>query len=230
MRKFKLSVLTICLSSLIPGLIFTANLRAVSPTASPSAQPTSADEKVQEIRDMVKEKVDEIKKKIEKKAYVGTIAQITDQALTLDNFRGRERVRITEESTIIGTSKKEIKANELAVEDRIIAMGEIGENEILEASRIVVVPKLATPPEKRTVFLGTITQVDAKKSQISLISLKNPDETITLGVNSKADIIRQEDKKTLAFKNLAEELKVIAIFTEVAEDKTPSAKALYLLP
>lgn len=194
----------------------------VTPTASPSATPTSAeDEKIKEIRDAIKEKVSEIKEKIEKRAYVGVISQITDSTLTLENFRGKQRIRIVEETTLIGTNKKEIKIKDLAVGDKVIAMGSVSENEILEAKRVLVVLPPKTIPAKRLVLLGNISLVDSKKSQISVTEYKNLDKTMEIKIDSKV---------APKFKDLKENQKVIVIYPSSAEGKIPLAKTLFLLP
>lgn len=211
-----------CLSSL-PAM-------AISPTptvavASPSATPTSTeDEKVKEIRDAIKEKVNEIKEKIEKKAYVGIISQITDSTLMITNFRGKQRVRILEETTIIGANKKEIKSKDLAVEDKIISLGTIAENEILEAKRIIVVPPPKSPPAKRIVLAGTIGAVDLKKSTITVASTE-------LKLDKDSSLVSVTDTKaSLKLKDLSTEKKVIVVYLEVATGKTPIVKTLFVLP
>lgn len=201
-------------------------------SASPSAQPTTTeDEKVKEIREAIKEKVNEIKDKIEKKAYVGDILEITDSTLTLTNFRGKQRVRLTEETTIIGESKKEIKAKDLAVEDKIIALGYVSENEILEAKRVIVVPKPKTSDPKRIFLFGTISEIDPKTSTVTLTLLKNLDQTQTLKIDKNTSLVSQADAKaSLTVKDLKENQTVIAVYPETTDDKTPPAKSFFVLP
>jgi len=211
-------------------LIITASVRAVSPTASPSAQPTTAEsEKTKEIRDAIKEKVNEIKEKIEKRAYVGTISQITDSTFTLDNFRGKQRVRLTEETTIIGADKKEIKSKDLAVDNKVIAMGTLGDNEILEAKRVVVTVPPKTVPAKRLVFAGQITKVDSKSSLLTLADFKNSETTLVIKVEAATGLYAALQKANPKFKDLAEGQKVVVVYREPAEGKTPIAKTLFLL-
>ncbi|HUV72083.1 MAG TPA: hypothetical protein VMW25_03670 [Clostridia bacterium] len=228
MKKQKF--LIIILSTLF--LILAAKAWAVSPTPTSTATPTLADEedeKVQEIRDKVKEKVNEIKEKIEKKAYVGQVTQITDSTLVLDNFRGKQRVRLTEETSIIGTNKKQIKIKDLVVGDKVISMGTVSENEILEASRVVAVLQPQNPPAKRIVFMGTVAEVDSKKSELTLRTVKNQEESLSLKVDAKTKIVQEPENKDLSFKDLQKEQKVIVIYPEPAEGKTPLAKQISIL-
>lgn len=209
------------------SLLSANKVLAVSPTASPSATLTptgiAEDEKVKEIRDAIKEKVNQIKEKIEKKAFVGVIDQITDATITLNNFRGKQRVRITEETTIIGASAKAIKNTDLAVEDKVIAMGEMGENEILEAKRVVVAPVPKTPPAKRLVAMGMIAQIDAKNSTLIVNELN-------LKTDKNTKILSQSNNKTLKFVDLAKDQKAIVVYFEATSGKTPTIKSLFVLP
>jgi hypothetical protein len=227
----KLRVLFVFLLLNTGYLILTTNVRAISPTASPSAQPTTTeDEKVKEIRDAIKEKVNEIKEKIEKRAYVGTINQITDSTFSVDNFRGKQRVRLTEETTIVGLNKKEIKPKELALEDKVIAMGTLGDNEILEAKRVLVVPKPKSPSAKRLVFFGQITKVDSKSSILTLVDPKNTENTLTIKIEQATGLYAPNRKTNPKFKDLAEGQKVAVVYPEPAEGKTAIAKTLFVLP
>ena len=223
--------------------ILHSNVLAVSPTPSPSATPSASltpttieDEKVKELRDSltatgIQEKLNQIKDKIEKRAYVGTILEITDSTLTLSSFRGKQRVRLTEETTIIGTNKKEITTKDLAVEDKIIAMGEVDTNGTLEAKRVVVVAPLKTIPPKRLVFFGTITEIDSKASTVTLTAIKNLDQTVTLKIDKNTDLADPKDAKvTIKLKDLKENQKVLAIYPEPAEGKTAIPKTIFLLP
>jgi hypothetical protein len=202
----------------------------VTPSATPSTKPTdSEEEKVQEIRDAIKEKVNEIKDKIERKAYVGVISQITDSTLTLENFRGKKRVRLTEETVIIAGNKKEIKQTDLALEDKVIAMGTMGGNEILDAIRVVVVPKPSATVIENDTLLGIVTSVNAKTSTLKL-KANNSDKEIDIKAESKTKIINLSTSKAVQFAGLEENQKIIVVFPKAKEDELPLAKSVYILP
>lgn len=210
----------------------------ITPIASPSANltPTAEDEKVLEIRQAnlekaMKEKLDQIKEKIEKKAYIGTILDITDSTLTLSSFRGKQRVRLSAETKIIGASKKEITVKELAVEDRIIAMGEVDTNGTLEAKRVVVTPVPKTAPAKRVVFYATITEINSKASTITLTEVGNLDKTLSIKTDKNTVLVNPKDTKIeLKLKDLKESQKVLIVYLSPTGDETPIAKTLFLLP
>lgn len=237
------NLLLFLLISLIIYCLLPSLSLAVSPAPSPSATPpaslsptTIEDEKVKELRDSltatgIQEKLNQIKDKIEKRAYVGTILEITDSTLTLSSFRGKQRVRLTAETTIVGASKKEITTKDLAVEDKIIAMGEVDTNGTLEAKRIVVVAIPKTIPPKRLVFFGTVTGIDSKASTIILTAIKNLDQTLVLKIDKDTDLADPKDVKvTIKLKDLKENQKVLAIYPEPAEGKPAIAKIIFILP
>ncbi|MGI5826353.1 MAG: hypothetical protein ACOX50_02980 [Patescibacteria group bacterium] len=208
---------------------------AQTPTATPSAETpqtatssASEEEKVKEIRDQLKEKVSEIKEKIDKKAFVGSITEITDLTLTLDNFRGKQRVKLNEKTQIINSSRKTIAAKDLAVEDKVIAMGTVSENDILEASRVVVVAKPTGSIVKRTVVMGTISSIDMPKSTVSIEPLKN-EMAVTLKVLATTTLFLQSENKEIKLKDLEEDKKVIAIYQPSADGKTLTAKNISVL-
>lgn len=250
MKNSNFIIIKICLLIITLHLCNFATLQlpvyAVSPTPKPTAKitaapspkvsitptpTTSVDENVKEIRDAIKEKVNEIKDKVEKKAYIGIISQITDSTLTLNNDKGKQRVRLTEETIIVGTSKKEIKQNELAVDNKVIALGTVSENEILEAKRVIVVAIPKVLPPKRIVFFGSINEIDAKKSIYSLVNPYNLDLSLDIKIDSTAYLANGIDSKVLPkIKDLKQNLKVIIIYNTPVQGKTPIAKTIFLLP
>ena len=223
-------------------LILNSSVYAITPTTSPSATTTPAspsqggpaeteEEKVLEIRQAIKDKLTEIKDKIEKKAYVGDILEITDSTLTLSNFRGKQRVRIMEDTVIIGSNKKEASLKDLAVDDRVIAMGEVDANGTLEAKRVVEAIVPATPAAKRITFLGTITLIDPKLLQITLTAVNNFDQTLPIKTDKNTLFINPNDvKAVLKFKDFKENQKLLIVYREPAEGKTAVAKSIFLIP
>lgn len=207
-----------------------SNVYAVTPTASPSAiltpEPTNTklEEKIAEVRQAIKDKV-------EKKAFVGNILEITDSTLTLNNFRGKQRVRIMEDTVIIGSNKKEAQLKDLAVDDRVIAMGEVDPNGTLEAKRVVEIIIPTTPVAKRIIFFGTVTGTDLKLLQITLTAVNNLDQTLPIKTDKNTSYINPQDSKAIIkFKDLIENQKLLVVYREPAEGKTAIAKSIFILP
>ncbi len=214
-------------------LLLPLDVFAATPTASPSATiaPTGPEEKkVQEMRQIVKD-ISEIKEKIEKKGYVGKILEITDSTLTITNFRGKQRVRIIEGTVIIGANKKEIPMKDLALEDKIIALGEPDTNDTLDAKRIAVVALPKIVPAKKLIFYGKIKQVNTKTTTLTLASTKSAEKTLEIKIDKTSNLINQKDTKiNLKFADFSEGQKVMAVYPETTEGKIPLAKTIFLLP
>jgi len=193
-----------------------------------SASPTVAEEdKVKEIREAVKEEAQKLKEKIEKKAYVGIITQITDSTLTITNFRGKQRIRLTADTIIIGANKKELKIIDLAVDDKIIAMGNMAENEILEAKRVVITGVPKATALKRLIAYASISSIDLKKSILNLVPVKNLDENILIKVNANTVYSSKNSEEKIILKDLKENQKVIVIYQQLV-DKSFSALLVYI--
>lgn len=195
-------------------------------TASPSASPE--DEKVKEIRDVVKEKVQEkiqeIKNKIEKKGYVGILTEMTDSTLTLQTLTGEKMVQIASQAAIIGTSRKEIKAKDLEIDQKVICMGVLDENNFLVAKRIVVVaPPKQTPP-KRQAFIARISDINSKTKTLTLNHLRKLSQQYLVKI----------DKDTKFAWGKFEDLKVdnilVVISSQAKETETPTALLIKTLP
>lgn len=153
-----------------------ATVASPSTTLSDTEASPAGDEKVQEIRDAisekVQEKIQEIKEKMENKGYVGTLTEMTDSTLTLETLTGEKMVSLDEKVTIIGINKKEIKAKDLEIDQKIICMGTLNDNKILVAKRIVVAAPLTKTPPRREAFIGRIASLDLKQKTISLNHLR----------------------------------------------------------
>ena len=208
---------------------------AATPSATPSAEPTQTatssadeDEKVKEIRDQLKEKVSEIKDKIDKKAFVGSITQITDLTLTLENFRGKQRVRLKDETVIVNNSRKEIEAKDLAVEDKVIAMGTVSDSDILNASRVVVIAKPTGAPIKKTAVMGIISSVDNKQSTISVEPLKD-NMPVELKITAATKLVLHRGNKEIKFSTLKKDEKIIAIYQPSSDGKSLTGKYIFIL-
>jgi len=160
-------------------------------TVSPSATPT--DEKVQEIREAVeekvKEKIQEIKDKIEKKGYVGILSEMTDSTLTLQTLTGEKMVSLDSQAKIIGVNKKEIKSKDLEIDQKLICMGNLDENNIMIAKRVIVVSQPTKAPPTRKAFIGRIAEIDNKKNILTLNHLRKLNQKYLVKIDNKTKFL-----------------------------------------
>lgn len=176
-------------------------------TASEDAEATSS---ADEIREKVQDKVDQIQNA--PVAYTGTITDISELSLNLKNSSDEiKQVSVTKETVYVNDiSKKEIKFNDLAIGDFLLAMGYKNGNQVLEAKRIVVTNKPVTPARK--IHFGKVSELKNK-----VIKLAKSGENIELtfpktwkGPNIK-DIKEEADVVVVANSESKNEIRTIQI-------------------
>lgn len=129
----------------------------------------------------------EISKKLQDRAYVGFIKAKSDNSLTLATDTGSKSATINEFTDYIGKGKVNFKA--LAVGDYIAALGDIDDNDLLTAKRIV---KLTPPEENRQTIFGEVSAINKKSVTIKTKDSQNldlsfdPDADYQLGDNDSS--------------------------------------------
>lgn len=233
MKKITLILLFVTL-----GFLYTLPAKAISPTptASPSVTPTlsgNLEDKIQEIREEVKkkvrEKIEEIKKGT-KAAYAGEIINISDLTLTLNAPTGERKVQIATDTAIISLGGRKVTPPDLKVGNFILAMGYLGDNNLLEAKRIVVAnkPKLVI----REVAFGKVTDISSDEK---IITVKNEKRNLlyTIEVTDKTIITKKIDGsvKKVKFADIAIGDRLVAIGTPTEnEEKIIVAKLIHVIP
>ncbi|PIS13852.1 hypothetical protein COT65_02020 [Candidatus Shapirobacteria bacterium CG09_land_8_20_14_0_10_47_13] len=203
--------------------------------ATPSATPSEGNPSVvQELRDKVKEivrqQIDEIKKG-QKRAYFGEISQITDSLITVSVSADKEKqIKISAETKIINLAKKDIKVTDLKISDFIIAMGNLGDEEVLEAKRIVVAarPKALS----RRVAVGKVTDISTEER---ILTVKNDkkDLTYTITIAGNAVITKKVGTKIqkVTFDKIEKGDRLVAIGTlKENGEKILTAKLIHIIP
>lgn len=183
-----------------------------------------------EIRKKVQEKINKISQK--PRAFIGTITDISESTIQISRFalakkseeKANEILQITynKDTTIIDSREKskQIKAQELAIGDFIIAMGMQKNGNILESSRILSIKPIT--PTKRASLKLTIQEI--KKQEISANSQKG--DLYTIKIEKDTKFIDQEGKET-KIDNLENEKKIIV--SGKTENKEILARTIFLL-
>lgn len=207
------------------SVAYAATVTTQATVSTPSAAPT--DEKVQEIRDAVKqkvtEKIQEIKDKIEKKGYVGILTEMTDSTLTLQTLTGEKMVQVATQAAIIDSGRKEIKAKDLEIDQKLICMGTLDENKILVAKRIVVVTPPKKAPPKRQAFAGRITDVNPKTKILTVNHLRKLSQQYLVKVTNDTEFMEGK------FADLTIDSVLVVITSQEEENETPIALAIKTL-
>lgn len=91
------------------------------------------------IREKVKEKLNRAMNK--PKAYIGTITDLTDSTIQINNLEGEiQQIAILQDQTTFANVKdnEQIEYSDIAIGDQIVAVGFLDENKTLESLRILV--------------------------------------------------------------------------------------------
>lgn len=176
LRKiFIISILFIILHS---SFIFSTHAASPSPTTKESTQSSGLVQKLEELKKEIASKAADIKKEINKKlqnrAYSGVVIDKIDSQITVQDEKEIKKIKIDEYTTYQddkSTKKKQILLKDIVKDDFIIALGDVDDNNVLSAKKIVKTnpPKLA---EKKFLW-GQVQSIPA-----GTINIKTKDGTI----------------------------------------------------
>jgi len=191
------------------------------------------EEKIQQIREAVREKVRERVEETRQstpRAYFGEIKQIGSQEFTLETRREEIRVTVSAETKIIGRNKQSLEFKDLKIGDYCIAMGYLTENKVLEAKRIVIIPK-PKPPVRITAF-GRVTDISSEEK---ILTVKNEKKglTYTVSANEKTFITKKVGKSVqkVNFSAIAIGDRVVVVGSPSEnEEKIITAKIIHVIP
>src|SRR3989338_80574 len=146
-----IGISTICFIA-FPSLVISADLADTKIS-------TSSDNIKEEIKQRIQEVVQD---KMKIKKLIGVVGKITDfrlDAITLANNLDSYHISIASNSAI-QKDNKPVKISDLAISDRLIVIGYLYENNVLESRRIVVTKD--QPIIQKNFELITLSKIDKK--------------------------------------------------------------------
>jgi hypothetical protein len=171
------------------------------------------------LEDKVEQKIEQASNKL--KAYMGTLTDISDVTLQLENNEGDiQLVSTKEDKTIfvdVTDDSESVNINDLAIGDFLVAMGYIDENLVLNASRILITKN---PNElTRKVTKGEIVETNSNS-----ISIRDENDNINEIIISRYTDIFLIDNEELVESERSDLNKgqIILISTNTNDDKTTS--------
>lgn len=231
--SYQLLVISILINLTIGIIGLKSKVLAVSPTKVPPTPtlallPTSIDDdKVNDIREAIKEKVNQIKDKIEKRAYVGTIKEMSTGILIINNFRGQQQVKTDEITVVFASNKKEIQLKDLAIGDKVIILGTINGDGILKAVRITVVAPTTVVVPKREIYFGQVLSVDAPKLKIIFSTEGKESQTKSFSFDSKTKLITLPGSTDMKIKDIKPKQRAAIIVPQTTTN--PTIKSVFVL-
>lgn len=128
------------------------------------------------IRERVKEKIEAAVNS--PKAFIGSITDIVDVSIQIENGNGEiEQITTSDNTSVVKVNSKSTaqKVEDIAIGDFVIAMGFLDENSVLDSERILIITE-PDPPARKTIF-GKVKEVD--KKIMTITNTQNQDLEIT---------------------------------------------------
>lgn len=175
---------------------------AQTPSSTASSSPTVVvDKDIQQLKDKIANKVSEIRKQ-NNKAVSGFVVSIDENTMKLDNNEGVNQVKfddtLTKAFRIIGTTKKELKTEEIQKNDYAIVSGVVADN-IITANVVLI-------DENFLVDSGKITEIDKENYNIKILASDKNTYSLDIETSTKQYMINIKTllKETIGFNKLKE--------------------------
>ena len=154
----------------------------VTPALAQEQSSTPGEAVRESVKDKVKQRIETLS--IKPKAYVGTLASVTDSTLEIKTKEGKTLLASTSQDTTVvkvtGGKRSEIKFKDLALEDFVIAMGFVEERDVLSSKRIIALSE--APFRKKASVFGTVEE--NALGELIIQNLKN-NKTWNIGTDKK---------------------------------------------
>lgn len=215
-----LTLILSSLTSLLPPVM--AASPSPSPLASPS--PASINEVTENLKKRLQDSLDQTSTPSASSAisYVGVVKDIIKDTVIIEDKDGKRDIKLKEDTNILrAPGNAVIKAENIRIDDYMIAIGYPGDNENLIGRRLIVSDSEIKPPAK-TSDMGTI----AKIGKTSLTLTVRGEEQI---VTTTTKTIYKSPQGTIEFSELAEGDTLIFTAT-VDEDKSLTATHAMRIP
>jgi ribosome maturation factor RimP len=207
------------LSLLFPTTSFSQEITA-TPTKAPNKEVLEMVQ--QKVKDMLQQNGSETSDTSSPKSFIGTIAQIDNNQITI-NYKNESKIfTVTEETVVIDAKRNKKNISTLKDGQDILAMGYFNEYNNFEAKRIVITD-LEAAENKNEVVLGKIVDISQSSPIFVLIPIKNKDNQYQIKTDSKTEIL-DKDNNELTISKLKSGQKIVAIIQPDAK----MAKTFYV--
>lgn len=204
----------------------------VSSASAQTPTDTTGDE-IQKLREVIQQKVKEKLQEIgqdeivinPKKAYLGTITEISDTTLKIDAKTKIYEFTISEDATFVNIKQNKIKKTDLKVGQDVLVLT-LSKDTIVFAKRIIVVEPTKLQNNKN-VTLGKIADISTTTSILVLIPTNNKNRELQIKIDPKTKIITKDDK-TVKFADLKKGQKIVCIYTNSQNSTYPALQIVTL--
>lgn len=186
------------------------------PSPVVAQSPTVSTSEIQNLREVIQQKVLEKLEQIRepvtenpRKAYLGSITEITDAKIIIDTKNQLREFILAEDSVYIGSKQTKIKRADLKVGQDVLVLS-LNKDTLIYAKRILV-----TDPKKiqnhKTVVLGQIADISKSSPIFVLIPTNNKNRDLQIKILATTEIYSKDGKK-IKDTDLKKGQKIICIY------------------
>ena len=198
-----------------------------TPSITASSSPTVVvDKDIQQSKDKIANKVSEIRKQ-NNKAISGFVLNIDGNTMKLDNKEGVNQVKFDDTLTkvfkVLGTTKKEIKSEDIEKNDYAIVSGVVADN-IITANVVLI-------DENFLVESGKITEINKENFNIKVLASDKNTYSLDIETSTKQYMINIKTllKETIGFSKLKEGDTVHFVVKKTGTEKNNEYSAYKIL-
>lgn len=202
-----------------------------SPSLAQTPTATTSDE-IQKIREVIQQKVKEKLDTITqdetinpKKAYLGTITEITSNKIKLDSKTKIYEFTLSEDAVFVNLKQNKVKFADLKVGQNVLILT-LAKDELVYAKKIIMVDATKLVNSKN-ITLGKIADISTSSSVFTLIPTNNKNRDLQIKNSSTTEIITKANK-ALKFSDLKKGQKIICIYTNGQNSTYPAEQIIVL--
>jgi len=200
--------------------------QTITSTAASSSPTVVVDKDIQQLKDKIANKVSEIRKK-NNKAVSGFVLNIDGNTMKLSNNGEVNQVKFDDTLTkvfrVLGTTKKEIKTNDIAKNDYAIVSGVVANN-VITANVVLI-------DENFLVDSGKITEVSKETYNIKVLVSDKNTYSLDIETSTKQYMVNIKTLliETIGFSKLKEGDTVHFVVKKTGEEKNNNYSAIKIL-
>lgn len=200
-----------------------------TPTKEASASPTTVDKDIQQLKDKIANKVSEIRKQ-NNRAISGFVSNIDGDSMKLSTVGEVNQVKFDDSLTkvfkVLGTTKKEIKKEDVSNNDYVIASGVVADN-IITANVVLI-------DENFVADSGKITEINKENYNIKVLTTDKSTYSLDIETSTKQYMINIKTllSETIGFSKLKEgdTVHFVVKKTGLEKDNNYSATKILIVP
>ncbi len=198
---------------------------------TPTTSPSTSDE-IQKLREVIQQKVKEKLQELTlgqtpnpKKAYLGTITEITDSSIKIDSKTKIYEFTLSDDANYVNLKLNKIKKTDLKVGQDVLILS-LAKDTSVYAKKIIIVDPIKLQNNKN-VTLGKIADISSTTSILVLIPTNNKNRELQIKVDSKTEIVTKNNK-SIKFSELKKGQKIICIYNSSQNSTYPALKIISL--